>query len=70
MPAEHIPPTVRERAALYRSVLAQIADAVLVIAGNALTEARVKPLLPGAGEHANGCMNIVLRQRPLFGMSG
>ena len=50
-PAEHIPPTVEERAALYRSVLAQIADPVLVIADNASSEAQVKPLLPGTGPH-------------------
>jgi hypothetical protein len=51
VPAEHIPPTVAERAGLYRSVLAQIVDPVLVIADNASAEAQVRPLLPGAGPH-------------------
>jgi tetratricopeptide (TPR) repeat protein len=51
VPAEHIPPTAEERAGLYRSVLAQIADPVLVIADNASSEAQVRPLLPGAGPH-------------------
>jgi hypothetical protein len=51
VPAEHIPPTVEERAGLYRSALAQISDAVLLIADNASTEAQVRPLLPGTGPH-------------------
>jgi hypothetical protein len=51
VPAERIPPTVEERAGLYRSMLAQISEPVLVIADNASTEAQVKPLLPGAGPH-------------------
>jgi tetratricopeptide (TPR) repeat protein len=51
VPAEHIPPTVEERAGLYRSVLAQIGDPVLVIADNASSEAQVKPLLPGTRLH-------------------
>ena len=51
VPAERIPPTVDERAGLYRSMLAQISEPVLVIADNASTEAQVKPLLPGAGPH-------------------
>ncbi len=49
--AEHIPPSAEERAALYRSMLAGIADPVLVIADNASSEAQVQPLLPGAGPH-------------------
>ena len=51
VPAEHIPPGVEERAGLYRSVLAQISEPVLVIADNASSEAQVRPLLPGAGPH-------------------
>ncbi len=51
VPAEHIPPTVEERAALYRSALAEIPEPVLVIADNASAEAQVKPLLPGTGPH-------------------
>ena len=51
VPGEHIPPTVEERAGLYRSVLAQISEPVLMIADNASSEAQVRPLLPGAGPH-------------------
>jgi NB-ARC domain len=51
VPAEHIPPTSEERAGLYRSVLAQTAEPVLVIADNASSEAQVRPLLPGTGAH-------------------
>ena len=40
-----------ERAGLYRSVLAQIGDPVLVIADNASSEAQVRLLLPGPGPH-------------------
>ncbi len=49
--AELIPPGQDERAALYRSVLAQTAEPVLVIADNASSEAQVRPLLPGCGPH-------------------
>ena len=49
--AERIPPGLQERAGLYRSVLAEIGDPVLVIADNASSEAQVRPLLPGAGPH-------------------
>jgi tetratricopeptide (TPR) repeat protein len=49
--AEHIPPTEEERAGLYRSMLAQISQPVLIIADNASSEARVRPLLPGVGPH-------------------
>ena len=49
--AEHIPPGTEERAALYRSALAQISDPVLIIADNASAEAQVRPLLPGPGPH-------------------
>lgn len=51
VPAEHIPLTAEDRAGLYRSVLAQAAGPVLVIADNASSEAQVRPLLPGAGPH-------------------
>ncbi len=51
VPAEQIPPGVEERAGLYRSMLAQITDPVLVIADNASAEAQVRPLLPGTGPH-------------------
>jgi len=39
VPGEHIPPTVEERAGLYRSRLVHINDPVLVIADNASAEA-------------------------------
>ena len=51
VPAERIPPSVEERAWLYRSVLAQIPDPVLLIADNASSEAQMRPLLPGTGRH-------------------
>jgi tetratricopeptide (TPR) repeat protein len=49
--AEHIPPSDKERAGLYRSVLAERTGPVLVIADNASSEAQVRPLLPGTGPH-------------------
>jgi tetratricopeptide (TPR) repeat protein len=51
VPAEHIPPTAEERAALYRSILARITQPVLVIADNASSESQVRLLQPGAGPH-------------------
>ncbi|GAB2952076.1 AfsR-like transcriptional regulator TcrA [Streptomyces pseudoechinosporeus] len=50
---EHIPATADERAALYRSTLAQRAQergSVLVLADNASSPAQIRPLLPGRGE--------------------
>ncbi len=51
VPAEHIPPGAEQRAGLYRSVLAQFSDPVLIIADNASSEAQVRLLLPGPGAH-------------------
>ena len=51
VPGEHIPPAAGERAGLYRSVLAEVSEPVLVIADNASSEAQVRFLLPGAGPH-------------------
>jgi len=51
VPDGHIPDGIEQRAELYRSVLAQIDDPVLVIADNASAEAQVRPLLPGPGPH-------------------
>jgi tetratricopeptide (TPR) repeat protein len=51
VPAERIPAEAEERAGLYRSVLAQIREPVLVIADNASSEAQLRLLLPGAGAH-------------------
>lgn len=49
--AEQIPPGVEDRAGLYRSVLAQFSDPVLVIADDAASDAQVQSLLPGPGPH-------------------
>jgi tetratricopeptide (TPR) repeat protein len=51
VPAEHVPAAAEDRVGLYRSVLAQMSEPVLVVADNASTEAQVRPLLPGAGPH-------------------
>jgi tetratricopeptide (TPR) repeat protein len=51
VPGEHIPDGTEQRAGLYRSALAQIKDAVLVIADNASSEAQVRPLIPGLEPH-------------------
>ncbi len=51
VPGEHIPEGTEARAALYRSALAQVEGAVLVVADNASAEAQVRPLLPGPGPH-------------------
>jgi tetratricopeptide (TPR) repeat protein len=51
IPGEHVPDGTEQRAALYRSVLAQVRDPVLVIVDNASAEAQVRPLLPGPGPH-------------------
>jgi tetratricopeptide (TPR) repeat protein len=66
MPAERIPPTVEERAGLYRSVLAEIRDPVLVIADNASAEAQIRPLLPGTGPHKM----MVTSRHTLAGLDG
>lgn len=55
VPEVHIPPTVDERAGLYRSRLQEIAAQrgapVLVIADNAAEAHQIEPLLPGRGTH-------------------
>ncbi|MGW3410586.1 tetratricopeptide repeat protein [Streptomyces sp. NPDC000888] len=51
---EHIPTRADERAALYRSALAERArkrGPVLILADNASSPAQVRPLLPGGGGH-------------------
>jgi tetratricopeptide (TPR) repeat protein len=63
--AEHIPPEAEERAGLYRSVLAQISDPVLIIADNACSEAQVRLLLPGPGPH-----RVVVTSRHTLGGLG
>ncbi|MEU6669911.1 tetratricopeptide repeat protein [Streptomyces sp. NPDC046727] len=47
---EHIPATADERAALYRSVLAN-REAVLILTDNASSPDQVRPLLPGGLRH-------------------
>lgn len=48
---EQIPQNVEARAALYRSVLARVKNPVLLIVDNASSEAQVRPLLSGSGQH-------------------
>jgi tetratricopeptide (TPR) repeat protein len=51
---QHIPPGVDERAAWYRSALADLdrqGRAVLILADNASGANQVRPLLPGGGRH-------------------
>jgi hypothetical protein len=47
IPGEHVPLGTEERGRLWRSVLAQTGEPVLIIADNASSAARVRPLLPG-----------------------
>lgn len=51
VPPEHIPPGTEQRAGLYRSILAQTEEQVLLVIDNVSSEAQVRPLLPGAGPH-------------------
>jgi tetratricopeptide (TPR) repeat protein len=51
VPSEHVPPGAEERSGLWRSVLAQISEPLLIIADNASSEMQVRPLLPGIGPH-------------------
>ena len=62
---EHIPPGAEDRAGLYRSVLAQVTDPVLVIADNASSEAQVRLLLPGPGPH-----RVIITSRHTLGGLG
>jgi tetratricopeptide (TPR) repeat protein len=50
--AEHIPESSMDEAtSLYRSMLADLGEPVLILADNASSSAQVRPLLPGAGGH-------------------
>ncbi|WP_053714281.1 tetratricopeptide repeat protein [Saccharothrix sp. NRRL B-16348] len=51
VPGEHVPADPAARANLYRSVLADRAEPVLVVADNASSADQVRPLLPGGGKH-------------------
>lgn len=51
MPPEHIPSGEAERAAHYRTRLAERSDRVLVLVDNASTPAQVRPLIPGDMRH-------------------
>ncbi len=51
VPPEHIPPSLEGRSGLYRSVLADSTNPVLVVVDNASSEAQVRSLLPGTGPH-------------------
>lgn len=61
--AKDIPASTAERAALWRSLLAD--RRVLVVLDNAVDSAQVKELLPGA----SGCVAIVTSRRVLSGLS-
>jgi len=61
---EPIPPTVEERAALYRNTLAD--RRILVVLDNAASNAQVRPLLPGAP----GCAVLITSRRHLSGVEG
>src|SRR5690606_318947 len=62
VPDGQIPPTVDERAALYRSVLA--GKRVLILLDNAATEDQVEPLLPGVP----GSLTLVTSRSRLAGL--
>ncbi|WP_171074620.1 ATP-binding protein [Nonomuraea basaltis] len=62
VPGESIPQCLDDRAALYRTVLAD--RKMLILLDNAADDAQVLPLLPGRGS----CLVLVTSRRRLFGL--